>query len=80
MPPMTSSLRSSAFHRAIEEVYEAATLPGLPPRITPIAVTHISPVYVNAGSTLRLPTMGREFEKLARDAAVPADRDPSHGG
>jgi Tetrapyrrole (Corrin/Porphyrin) Methylases len=38
-------------------IYEAATLPGLPPRITPIAVTHISPVYVNAGSTLYIPPL-----------------------
>lgn len=38
-------------------VYEAATLPGLPPRILPIALTHISPVYVNAGSTLYVPPL-----------------------
>lgn len=42
-------------HEAI--VYEAATLPGLPPRILPIALTHISPVYVNAGSTLYVPPL-----------------------
>jgi precorrin-2 methylase len=42
-------------HEAI--VYEAATLPGLSPRILPIALTHISPVYVNAGSTLYVPPL-----------------------
>jgi precorrin-6B methylase 1 len=38
-------------------VYEAATLPGLPPRVLPIALIHISPVYVNAGSTLYIPPL-----------------------
>lgn len=45
-------------HEAI--VYEAATLPGLPPRALPIALTHISPAYVNAGSTLYVPPLRRK--------------------
>ena len=38
-------------------VYEAATMPGLPPRITQIALVHLSPAYVNAGSTLYVPPL-----------------------
>jgi precorrin-2 methylase len=44
-----------AAHEAI--VYEGAILPGLPPKILPIALVHISPVYVNAGSTLYVPPL-----------------------
>jgi hypothetical protein len=42
-------------HEAV--IYEAATLPGLPPRILSIALIHISSVYVNAGSTLYVPPL-----------------------
>lgn len=38
-------------------VYEAATMPGLPPGITEIALVHLSPAYVNAGSTLYVPPL-----------------------
>jgi precorrin-6B methylase 1 len=36
-------------------IYEAAILPGLPPSITRIALSSITPAYVNAGSTLYVP-------------------------
>jgi Tetrapyrrole (Corrin/Porphyrin) Methylases len=36
-------------------VYEAATLPGLPPTITRIPLGSLTPAYVNAGSTLYVP-------------------------
>ena len=49
-------------------VYEAATMPGLPPRITKIAMVHLSPAYVNAGSTLYVPPLRPKV--LNREVAV----------
>jgi hypothetical protein len=57
LPMLVAKLTAlyGAAHEAF--VYDAATLPGLPSRILPIALTHISPVYVNAGSTLYVPPL-----------------------
>ena len=70
LPMLVAKLTAlyGAAHEAI--VYEAATLPALPPRILPIAVTHISPVYVNAGSTLYVPPLRPKILNRAVAAAL----------
>ncbi len=56
--PMLVAKLTALYGEAHEAfLYEAATLPGLPPHILPIALTHIAPVYLNAGSTLYVPPL-----------------------
>jgi hypothetical protein len=50
-------------------VYEAATLPGLEPKIIRIALEHLTPAYVTAGTTLyvppaRLKSLDRNYASL----------------
>lgn len=40
-------------------LYEAAVLPGGPPNITRIALAHLTPAYVNAGTTMYVPPVRR---------------------
>jgi hypothetical protein len=68
LPMLVAKLTAlyGAAHEAI--IYEAATLPGLPPSILPIALIHMSAVYVNAGSTLYVPPL--RVKTLNRAVAI----------
>ena len=49
-------------------------MPGLPRRITRIALVHLSPSYVNAGSTLYVPPLRPKRLKREMAAALSVGR------
>jgi len=58
-PLLVSRLTSLYGEAHVCTLYEAAVMPGVPPNITRISLTHLTRDYVNAGTTMYVPPVRR---------------------